>query len=1213
MHEQVSLLKNDPPKMMKPGTYECKFCHAIFDDKERLKQHYIEKHEKEHALIQPADQLFQCTFCDLKFLHYNALVQHQQTHSQRKEVYILPKQQLQGGQLMTADGKPVLLDPTVIPVDSTLLHEKVNASMNESIRMKKEQHDSVKSEDIGTPPPSTSMTTLDFQPVNEALHNKASTSSVSGERKMFRCNICDELFETEDARAKHSLVHVNRSSSLDCHICGKQFRHRTNLSTHMIVHSGIKPHQCHICLRRFHTESQPSTTHAYPRWITTVHMSNVSKIVHTESQPTTPYFITHGIQQGRCTTSTQRNPKRTMSVVMGDKKSIGGSTSAPNTPISQSADKADLQCDVCEKSFTNKLNLQKHMLSHTDSKPYQCFVCGKAFRLRLSLQKHYAVHTNHTTSFTCTTCQRSFLSKTNLQRHMLIHITATNQCYLCDRSFTETDSLERHFAEHVDETMPGVSLPQRYFEQSKPGHNYRCATCDIIFESPMIFSQHLQCHKRSLNSDSNLLDIGDPDKAYEENQACPLQCNSCDLVFMSVAKLESHMATHSMDEKESSSLESITEATVKPSNPIPLTSEEIMITETSNNGSMASTSDIGKSIKSEPVSPAASPSSYRLSRCPVCKDMFHSKEEMQRHYSSAHLKSDSALPDDGMEVDIMEEDNVFEDDDDGAIDDEQLNEVLDGNSQIPASALVSENEERLIRENEEFIKDNILGGPAEYESKGRYERGNYSCKICNRVLTYKYSLEKHMLLHTGSFPYKCQLCSKRFNHKANLDKHLVVHSGEKPYVCHICSRPFSQKSNLQRHQLTHTQNRDFVCDVCGKRFNHMASLKTHSLIHTGAKPFACYVCHKRFNQKGNLKRHIQTHRTGKRGKIRSDSLSSGEGSYRMENDRLDTMSYEPSDDETYEPIVIPMPATIKPFPNIESPTRQSERVRIKKQEVEEEYDFYDDMEEPLPTMIGGGAETPPKAPSPVPNINVTTYHELRPKDEIVTVMPSDALENNNTTEMNREPTKPLNKNDNFHCDTCSKLFVSMASLDAHKKSAHSSIVCETCGKHFSQKANLLKHKLIHLNRKPFVCKVCNKAFRQKANLQRHELIHSKDRKTVNCPECNKSFRCSWSLKQHMKNHAMNSGIPLAPGNPVATTTTLGPDNFLYGCSVCGKTFKDKDQLQIHFSVHQAPSAFGCGICNQIYPTKDELIDHMRQHDATHMVPHEGPIHVPLKT
>ena len=77
------------------------------------------------------------------------------------------------------------------------------------------------------------------------------TSEYSADKKYFRCNLCDELFENEEDRAQHSLIHVNRSNSLDCHICGKQFKHRTNLSTHLIVHSGKKPHQCHICHRRF--------------------------------------------------------------------------------------------------------------------------------------------------------------------------------------------------------------------------------------------------------------------------------------------------------------------------------------------------------------------------------------------------------------------------------------------------------------------------------------------------------------------------------------------------------------------------------------------------------------------------------------------------------------------------------------------------------------------------------------------------------------------------------------------------------------------------------------------------------------------------------------------------------------------------------------------------------------------------------------------------
>ena len=1102
--------------------------------------------------------------------------------------------------------------------------------MSESIRMKKEQHEVVNSSEDSSP-----MTTLDFQPVNEALISKATGStSSSSDRKMFRCNICDELFETEDARAKHSLVHVNRSSSLDCPICGKQFRHRTNLSTHMIVHSGVKPHQCHICLRRFtqkvnlqrhmhiHDGSRPFTCRMCQKSFT--QKANLQRHIlsHTEySKEEVLQALNEIPNESEVNNAINESLSEAMSVVMADRKPLMSSCMASSSVVMTPMPSVASVSSVSEKVGIE--TPEKHLPSTLDAvsalaKLFQCFVCGKTFRQHAFLQKHYAVHADGASAFSCQTCHRFFVSKTNLQRHMLSHVTSTNQCFLCDQAFTTEDNLERHFSDHVEENMPGTSIPQKFFECSNPGQTYRCATCDITFESPMIFSQHLQCHQRTLNSeDSNLLDIGDPNKAYEENQTCPLQCNSCNLVFMSVSKLEAHMATHNTETNESTEITN-TEATVKPSNSIPMTCSVFGEASTS---SVLSTSDIGKSIKSEPVSPASSPSSLRPSRCPVCKDMFPSKEEMQKHYSSIHLKNEEDV-----EMDEAE-DNVFEDEIDVETPDNIdpiIDDVEDVEKDLESQAsAITENEERLILENEEFIKDNILGGSAEYESKGRYERGNYSCKICNRVLTYKYSLEKHMLLHTDSFPHKCQLCSKRFNHKANLDKHLIVHSGEKPYVCHICSRPFSQKSNLQRHQLTHTQNRDFVCDVCGKRFNHMASLKTHSLIHTGAKPFACYVCHKRFNQKGNLKRHIQTHRAGKRGKIRNDSFSSGEGGIKMENGRMDSLGVH-SDEDYYDDHPV---SSIKSFSASSSPsTRQSERVRIKKQM--EDYDFYNsEDDEPLPTMIGGSEPASPikrneedeREDSPIPNITYR-HDDIRPKDEIVTVMPSDALENNNTQSTptmqqddDNEDGKvtPTNKSkkETFHCDTCSKLFVSMASLETHKKTAHSQIVCETCGKHFSQKANLLKHKLIHLNKKPFVCKVCNKAFRQKANLQRHELIHSKDRKTVNCTECNKSFRCSWSLKQHMKNHALN---PLTLGNPVATTTALGPDNFLYGCSVCGKTFKDKDQLQLHFSVHQAPSAFGCGICNQIYPTKDELIEHMMTHDATHVVPQETLVNVALQ-
>lgn len=116
MHEQVSLLKNDLPKLLKPGTYKCKFCSLLFDDGEKLKQHYGEKHEKELIHIQPLDQLYQCNICHDTFLDGSKLAQHQQSAHQRKnEVFILPKKsteqslQLQQHQVQTSRKYTILV------------------------------------------------------------------------------------------------------------------------------------------------------------------------------------------------------------------------------------------------------------------------------------------------------------------------------------------------------------------------------------------------------------------------------------------------------------------------------------------------------------------------------------------------------------------------------------------------------------------------------------------------------------------------------------------------------------------------------------------------------------------------------------------------------------------------------------------------------------------------------------------------------------------------------------------------------------------------------------------------------------------------------------------------------------------------------------------------------------------------------------------------
>ena len=53
-----------------------------------------------------------------------------------------------------------------------------------------------------------------------------------------------------------------------------------------------------------------------------------------------------------------------------------------------------VSCDQCDKSFSRKQSLKRHMLIHQGIKPFKCNICGKRFHWKNVLKTHQATHSN---------------------------------------------------------------------------------------------------------------------------------------------------------------------------------------------------------------------------------------------------------------------------------------------------------------------------------------------------------------------------------------------------------------------------------------------------------------------------------------------------------------------------------------------------------------------------------------------------------------------------------------------------------------------------------------------------------------------------------------------------------------------------------------------------------------------------------------------------
>ncbi|KAM3596365.1 uncharacterized protein V6R79_013258 [Siganus canaliculatus] len=135
----------------------------------------------------------------------------------------------------------------------------------------------------------------------------------------------------------------------------------------------------------------------------------------------------------------------------------------------------------------------------------------------------------------------------------------------------------------------------------------------------------------------------------------------------------------------------------------------------------------------------------------------------------------------------------------------------------------------------------------------------FSCSVCNRSYRRKTELTRHMFSHDRENKFRCSVCRKGFALEVYVKYHMVCHLREKPLSCPVCNMKFFRRSDLTRHTYIHKEEKPFSCPVCKKSFAKRYLMWSHMVYHKD-KTFSCSVCKKAFPRKADMTRHMLKHR-----------------------------------------------------------------------------------------------------------------------------------------------------------------------------------------------------------------------------------------------------------------------------------------------------------------------------------------------------------------